>query len=52
MALEDNARERNPGDRRRPAGWGGKLFVVTLIAVLAFFWWLLIYSGGVAPHHG
>ena len=32
--------------------WGGKLFVGTLIAVLAFFWWLVIYSGGVVVHHG
>jgi len=34
------------------ASWGWKLFVATLIGVLAFFWWLLIYSGGVVVHHG
>ena len=33
-------------------GWGPKLFIVTLIAVLVFFWWLLIYSGGAQPMHG
>ncbi len=32
--------------------WGAKLFYVTLIAMLVFFWWLLIYSGGVTIHHG
>ena len=31
--------------------WGPKLFLGTAVAVLAFFWWLLIYSGGVTPHH-
>jgi len=31
--------------------WGWKLFVGTLIAVLTFFWWLLIYSGGVVVQH-
>ena len=52
MALDNGAREFDPADRQKPAGWGGKLFVVTLVAVLAFFWWLLIYSGGVELHHG
>jgi len=52
MALEDGAREREPAARHGITGWGGKLFVVTLLAVLAFFWWLLIYSGGVELHHG
>ncbi len=32
--------------------WGGKLFVAVLLAVLAFFWWLLIYSGGAVVRHG
>ncbi len=32
--------------------WGRKLFVGALVAVLAFFWWLVIYSGGVVVHHG
>ncbi|HHH49326.1 MAG TPA: hypothetical protein ENK51_10635 [Gammaproteobacteria bacterium] len=34
------------------ATWGPKLFWVTLVLILAFFWWLLIYSGGVEIHHG
>jgi len=32
--------------------WGVRLFVGTLFAILVFFWWLLIYSGGVSGHHG
>jgi hypothetical protein len=52
MALEHSARDRGPADGSKAAGWGGKLFVVTLLAVLVFFWWLLIYSGGVELHHG
>ena len=32
--------------------WGPKLFFAVLLAILAFFYWLLIYSGGVTPHHG
>ena len=50
MALEN--RQRNPAARPGISGWGSKLFVLTLIVVLAFFWWLLIYSGGVELHHG
>ena len=32
--------------------WGPKLFWATLVVVLVFFWWLLIYSHGVEVHHG
>lgn len=31
---------------------GPMLFWGVTAAVLIFFWWLLIYSHGVAPHHG
>jgi hypothetical protein len=37
---------------RDSANWGKTLFVATLVAILVFFWWLLIYSGGVSGHHG
>lgn len=33
-------------------GWGPRLFLGALAVVLVFFWWLLIWSGGVVPHHG
>ena len=32
--------------------WGAWLFYCTLVAILVFFWWLLIESGGVSGHHG
>jgi len=32
-------------------GWGAKLFYITLVASLVFFWWLLIYSHGISPIH-
>ncbi len=32
--------------------WGPKLFWAALLAILVFFYWLLIYSGGVVVQHG
>jgi len=29
--------------------WGPKLFYLTLLAGLVFFWWVLIYDHGVPP---
>ena len=40
---------QNPAD---VPNWGPRLFLGALVAVLAFFYWLLIYSGGVTVHHG
>lgn len=31
--------------------WGQWLFVGVLASILVFFWWMLIYSGGVVLHH-
>jgi hypothetical protein len=42
------------GDPKSPQAeikWGARLFFGVLIPVLVFFWWLLIYSGGVAGNH-
>ena len=44
---ENNTNQPDPG-----SNWGKKLFLGTLVAVLGFFYWLLIYSGGVTVHHG
>lgn len=41
-----------PGQGGLKPGWGPKLFLSVLAAALAFFWWLLIWSGGVTPVHG
>ena len=32
--------------------WGPWLFGAVMVAVLVYFWWLLIYPHGVAPHGG
>lgn len=34
------------------SNWGPWLFYATLVITLAFFWWLLIESGGVSGQHG
>ena len=48
---------KTPEDKKlqRPksagATWGPGLFVLVFIAILAFFYWLLIYSGGIGTNH-
>ena len=32
--------------------WGPKLFLTAMFISLVFFWWLVLYSHGVTPHHG
>lgn len=49
-AETDNRPETEPREHDRPSTWGPWLFGITMALVLAFFWWLLIYSHGVAPH--
>lgn len=39
-------------DQNEEHNWGPKLFIGVLVAILVFFYWLLIYSGGVTVHHG
>ena len=34
------------------SNWGPKLFIAAVIGVAVFFWWLLVYSGGVSGHLG
>lgn len=46
-SLPENA-ARAP--ENKAASVGPWLFAVTLIAVIGLFWWLTIYSHGVAPH--
>ena len=51
--MTDNSeqqRETAPDPLR--ATWGPKLFLATLVALLGFFYWLLIYSGGATGHQG
>lgn len=46
---EENTENKN---REGKNAWGPKLFIATLVGLLVFFYWLLIYSGGVVVHHG
>ncbi|MEN8213224.1 MAG: hypothetical protein ABFR19_02575 [Pseudomonadota bacterium] len=52
MAEMPEESETERYSRRREKSWGPKLFIATLVAILLFFYWLLIYSGGVTVHHG
>ncbi|MDM8560115.1 hypothetical protein [Candidatus Parabeggiatoa sp. HSG14] len=43
--------KENNDNKPAPSKWGAKLFYTTLVAILIFFWWLLIYSHGITPIH-
>jgi hypothetical protein len=45
-----NDNEQTP-QKSESSSWGPKLFYITLVASLVFFWWLLIYSHGISPIH-
>jgi hypothetical protein len=53
---QDRAGDEKPPQRpatdREGVSWGPKLFFGVMVAILVFFYWLLIYSGGVTVHHG
>ncbi len=53
---QDTATQSTGADSTAGSGgvsttWGPKLFVAVLLGALVFFWWLLIYSGGVTIQH-
>jgi len=52
--LDGAMRDKDPRQQQTPSApsWGPLLFIATLVFVLAFFYWLLIYYGGVSVHHG
>ena len=52
MATNNDLTGRTSATARKKSNWGSKLFFTTLIAILTFFWWVLIYSGGVTGGHG
>ena len=52
MTLNKEVTEPVPAIAPNKSNWGSKLFFATLFAILIFFWWLLIYSGGVSGNHG
>ncbi|WP_456412594.1 hypothetical protein [Thiolapillus sp.] len=49
--LPEEAKSSPPASGEQ-GNWGKKLFYGTLVALLVFFYWLLIYSGGVTVDHG
>lgn len=51
MTQESNEQESTATDSGTTS-WGPKLFWGALLAILGFFYWLVIYSGGVVVHHG
>ena len=45
---ENSIEEKQTGTE---TSWGPILFYATLIAVLIFFWWMVIYDHGVSTSH-
>ncbi|MEN8180875.1 MAG: hypothetical protein ABFS39_19980 [Pseudomonadota bacterium] len=52
MAETPEENETGQPASEKENNWGPKLFIGVLAAILVFFYWLLIYSGGVTVHHG
>ena len=52
MIDSKNSTASETGAADTDSNWGAWLFYATLVAMLVFFWWLLIDSGGVSGHHG
>jgi hypothetical protein len=48
MSAQEEASRNSPGSEK--VTWGPVLFYGVLIAVLVFFWWMVIYPHGVAGH--
>ena len=46
--LNNDTPQAGPVER---VSWGPKLFYGVLIAVLVFFWWMVIYPHGVVSTH-
>lgn len=49
--MSDTEKETPDSEQDESVTWGPKLFYGVLIAVLVFFWWMVIYPHGVAPTH-
>ena len=47
MSEQEKEDRVNPPDES--VSWGPKLFYAVFIAVLVFFWWMVIYPHGVTP---
>jgi hypothetical protein len=51
MSDQSTAQQNNESTEQEAVSWGPKLFYGVMIEVLVFFWWMVIYPHGVAPHH-
>ena len=51
MNDQASAEQNKQPAEQDPVSWGPKLFYGVMVAVLIFFWWMVIYPHGVAPHH-
>ena len=52
MEVQDDPKPGNgSGTNPETLGWGKWFFGITLVAMLVFFWWLLIYDHGVVSAH-
>ena len=49
MSTNDGGIDEEPTND--PTTWGPLLFYATLIGVLVFFWWMVIYDHGVSSTH-
>jgi len=50
--MSERAEQEADGENSPGVTWGPRLFLGVLVALLGFFYWLLIYSGGASGHHG
>ena len=50
MSDQFSAEQNEQASAQEKVSWGPKLFYGVMIAVLIFFWWMVIYPHGVAPH--
>jgi hypothetical protein len=52
QASDKQPDKKNRLQNMQQDSWGPKLFIGVFVVMLVFFWWLLLYSHGVTPHHG
>jgi|GEM_PF-3824336 len=49
-ALTSRTMKKPDDTDHKPSTWGPWLLGAVLVGMLVFFWWLVIYDHGVAPH--
>lgn len=51
MKANEDVQVLTASDKKSNGKWGVWLFRATVAATLIYFWWLLIYSHGIASQH-